>query len=320
MRVVVSLAWARLRHRPTRWLLVALGVAAATVLPVLTQGIAASVAAQSLRYGVESLPPGDRSLAAIRSSVAMAPPEVAALDATARSALAPLTAGPVWAQMLTRTISDGVGGTYYFGAADGLSSLIRITEGRAPSSCTPTRCEVVVLGPGTPAPPVESGLVVVGRAVRTEPLLLAGSFDPGDGAPILLADGVTAAAQLTYLEQFQRAYAWVGPVDLAASQRIGGGRLSRPRAPRRASCSTAPDSASPRPTSRCAPRPTGRTCRRAGSPCSVARRPRCCSASESSARSVCAATMWRPPHCFAAAVRAPDTSWSLPASLPRCRC
>ena len=40
MRVVVSLAWARLRHRPTRWRLVALGVAAATVLPVLTQGIA----------------------------------------------------------------------------------------------------------------------------------------------------------------------------------------------------------------------------------------------------------------------------------------
>ncbi len=221
MRVVVSLAWARLRHRPARWLLVALGVAAATVLPVVTQGIAASVAAEALRYGVESLSPGDRSLAAIRSSVAMAPQEVAALDATARDALAPLTGGPVWAQMLTRTISDGVGGTYYFGAADGLSSLIRITDGRAPTSCTPTRCEVVAVGPGTPAPPAESGLVVVGRAVRSEPLLLAGSFDPGDGAPILLADGVAAAAQLTYLEQFQRAYAWVGPVDLQRVNALG---------------------------------------------------------------------------------------------------
>ncbi len=221
MRVVVSLAWARLRHRPTRWLLVAFGVAAATVLPVVTQGIAASVAAEALRYGVESLPPGDRSLAAIRSSVAMAPQEVAALDSTARGALAPLTSGPVWAQMLTRTISDGVGGIYYFGAADGLTSLVRITEGRPPSSCTPTRCEVVVLGSGTPAPPAEAGLVVVGRAVRTEPLLLAGSFDPGDGAPILLADGVAAAAQLSYLEQFQRAYAWVGPVDLQRVNALG---------------------------------------------------------------------------------------------------
>ena len=88
MRVVVSLAWARLRHRPARWLLVALGVAAATVLPVVTQGVSAAVAAQALRYGVESLPPGDRSLAAIRSSVIMSPAEIADLDHTARDALA----------------------------------------------------------------------------------------------------------------------------------------------------------------------------------------------------------------------------------------
>ncbi len=221
MRVVVSLAWARLRHRPARWLLVALGVAAATVLPVVTQGVSAAVAAQALRYGVESLPPGDRSLAAIRSSVTMSPAEIADLDHTARDALAPLTAGPIRLQMLTRAISDGVGGTYYFGAADNLPSVVRVTEGRLPTSCTPSRCEVIVLGAGNPSPPPEAGLVVVGRAVRSEPLLLAGSFDPGDGSPILLADGVAAAAQLSYLEQFQRSYAWVSPVDLDRVNAVG---------------------------------------------------------------------------------------------------
>ena len=112
MRVVVSLAWARLRHRPARWLLVALGVAAATVLPVVAQSQAAVVAAQALRYGVESLPPGDRSLAAIRQGVGETPAGIAELDTTARRALADLSAGPVRVQMLSRAISDGVGGTY----------------------------------------------------------------------------------------------------------------------------------------------------------------------------------------------------------------
>ena len=62
MRVVLSVAWARLRHRPARWLLVCLGVAAATVLPVTAQGTASVVAAAALSHGVESLPAGDRSL------------------------------------------------------------------------------------------------------------------------------------------------------------------------------------------------------------------------------------------------------------------
>jgi hypothetical protein len=47
MRAVVSLAVARLRHRPTRWLLIALGVAAATVLPVSAQVTSTVVSART---------------------------------------------------------------------------------------------------------------------------------------------------------------------------------------------------------------------------------------------------------------------------------
>ena len=221
MGVVVSLAWARLRHRPARWLLVALGVAAATVLPVSAESTATVVAAQALRHGVEALPAGDRSLAAIRSGVRESPQRIGELDATARRALGDLAGGPIQLQMLTRAISDGVGGSYYFGAADGLSGVIRLTEGRLPATCTAIRCEVVAIGPGAPRLGEDTGIVIVGRAVRTDPLLFAGSFDPGDGAPLLIADTVVAAAQLRYLSEFQRYYAWITPIDLDRVNALG---------------------------------------------------------------------------------------------------
>jgi len=222
VRVVIWLAWARLRHRPARWMLIALGVAAATVLPVSAESSGTVVAAQALRHGLESLPVGDRTLVAIRSGLRESPQNIAQLDQAARRSLAELAAGPVQLQMLTRSISDGVGGSFYFGAADGLPRLIRITSGRLPTTCTPTRCEVVAVGSANlPRLDPAFGIVVVGRAVRTDPLLLSGSFDPGDGAPLLIADGVANAAQLDYLSAFQRSYAWVTPVDLDRVNALG---------------------------------------------------------------------------------------------------
>ena len=220
MRAAVSLAWARLRHRPTRWLLVCLGVAAATVLPVSAQGTATVVGAAALRHGLESLPAGDRSIAANRQSVREPAAAIDELDRQARGQLARLSAGRVHLQMLTHEISDGRGGVFHFGAADDLPSLVRLVDGRPPASCTPTRCEVLALGDG-PAPDPALGIVVVGRAERADPLLFSGTHDPGDAAPMLLADGVRAGAQLESLSAFQRAYSWVAPVDLDAVNAIG---------------------------------------------------------------------------------------------------
>src|SRR6185369_17062469 len=221
MRAVVSLAGARLRHRPLRWLLVALGVAAATILPVSAQATSTVVAAQALRHGLAALPVGDRSLAAIRSGLRESPADIAVLDHTARDSFAPLAAGPIVVEMLSRSISDRAGNSFYFGAVDGLAGKVRLTAGRLPASCTPARCEVVAVGSGTADVNPDLGLVVVGRAVRTDPLLFGGSFDPGDGAPMLLADGVTAAAQLDSLSAFQRNYIWVTAVDLDRVDALG---------------------------------------------------------------------------------------------------
>ena len=228
MTAIVALAQARLRYRPQRWLLVAVGVALATALPVLAQASAHTVAARAVAYGVSQLDPGDRSLLATISGIAIPPSQLAAMDSTARGQLATLTATPPRAEMLFHRLADRAGADYLLGAADDLGSGVRITSGRLPRTCTPTHCEVVVVGNGTPDLQPVLGLVIVGRAVVRDPLLFGGPFDPGHDSPLLVANGTSAAAQLTALSEFQRQYAWVAPVDLNRVRDLGvGPYLSR---------------------------------------------------------------------------------------------
>ena len=228
MAAIATFALARLRYRPLRWLLVAVGVALATALPVLAQASAHSVAARAVAYGVSQLDPGDRSLLATISGIAIPPAQLAAMDDTARQQLATLTATPPRAEMLFHRLADRAGADYLLGAADNLGSGVRITSGRLPQTCTPTHCEVVVVGNGTPALQPGLGLVIVGRAVITDPLLFGGPFDPGHDSPLLVADGTSATAQLEALSEFQRQYAWVAPVDLTRVRDLGvGPYLSR---------------------------------------------------------------------------------------------
>ena len=91
---IPSLVTARLRHRPGRWLLVALGVAAATALPVLAQGSAQLVASRAVGYGIGQLDPGDRSLTVSQPGVAVPPDKLAATDQAVRAQLARLSPTP----------------------------------------------------------------------------------------------------------------------------------------------------------------------------------------------------------------------------------
>jgi hypothetical protein len=228
LTAIAALARARLRYRPLRWLLVAVGVALATALPVLAQASAHTVAARAVAYGVSQLDPGDRSLLATISGIAIPPAQLAAMDNTARAQLATLTATAPRAEMLFHRLADRSGADYLLGAADDLGSGVRITSGRLPATCTPTHCEVVVVGNGTPDLQPALGLVIVGRAVVTDPLLFGGPFDPGHDSPLLVANGTSAAAQLEALSEFQRQYAWVAPVDLERVRDLGvGPYLSR---------------------------------------------------------------------------------------------
>jgi hypothetical protein len=228
VRAVLVLAWARLRHRPASWLLVAFGVAGATLLPVLTRNSSTIVAAQALRHGIAALPAGQRSLTVSYNGLVLTPDDLATLDGQARDRLAGLSARPARRELLYRPLADAAGGTFSLGATDDLAGAVRVTSGRLPVSCQPQRCEVVIVGTGTPTLDPALGLVPVGRAVRTDPLLLGGTFDPGNDKPLLLVDGVAAGSRLAALEQSQRAYGWVAPLDLDRVRQLGvAGYLAR---------------------------------------------------------------------------------------------
>ena len=147
--VVASLALARLRYRPLRRVLVVLGVAAAVAVPVAAQASARVVASQALEYGIQSLAPGQRSLTVSVSGVEQSVSALAGLDGHARAALGRLAVGPVRRELLFRQAADARGGSFFLGAADDLRTAVHLTQGRLPASCTPQRCEVVVVGTGT---------------------------------------------------------------------------------------------------------------------------------------------------------------------------
>jgi hypothetical protein len=234
--VLADLLLARVRQARGRWLVVSAGVALCTVLPVLVATVTALTAQAALRTGLAELPPGDRSVVVSYNGFLDAS-QAARLDAAVRRRLPALTGLPIRRQLIFRPISDGHGGAFVLGAADGLPGAVRLVDGRLPASCTPSRCEVVeVVTPGTPARATgyattaaqALGVVVVGRVVRAEDTLLSGTFDPGRGVPLLLADGVDDAARLASLSVFQRSYGWAARLDLSRVRTLGvPGWLSR---------------------------------------------------------------------------------------------
>ena len=63
---------------------------------------------------------------------------------------------------------------------------MRLTSGRLPKPCSGGRCEVLLIGNREPDLDPDLGITIVGRAVLTDPVVLAGTFDPGPDTPVLL--------------------------------------------------------------------------------------------------------------------------------------
>lgn len=220
MGAVGELTRARIRHRPGRWVLVALGVALALALPVVSAATGRVVAARALASAVEALPAGERTVVAAYGGT-QDPAEQQRDAALVRDGLGRLTSAPVVHQMLFGELADGTGGTYRLGASDALASQVRLTSGRLPESCTPQRCEVVLTGPGQAPDLGALGLVVVGTGERADPLLLPGTFDPGPASRVLLGSDTDAMQRLAALEQFPRGAGWVAPLDPERVTQLG---------------------------------------------------------------------------------------------------
>ena len=93
-----------------------------------------------------------------------------------------------------------------------------------PRSCTPTRCEVVLVGDTDVAAMTKAaaniGVVIVGQARRTDPLVVGGSFDTGR-VPLLLGSDPDRLALLTPLQLFSRTYGWVVALDVQRVLSLG---------------------------------------------------------------------------------------------------
>jgi hypothetical protein len=227
LRVLGSLLAARVRHAGVRRLAVAVALGLGTALAVVSAAVTAVTAEGALDSAVSSLQPGERSVTVSTYGLPTSG-RVAELDTLVRTALPRLGSGPVRRQLLYRELGDRRHSAVVLGAADGLAGVVRLVSGRLPVSCTPTRCEVVlVLAPDAPAtrrPPdldPALGVVVVGSVRRSDPLLLAGTFTPTNGAPLLLGDGVVPVGAIAALDSFARTIGWVMPLDLTRVRTLG---------------------------------------------------------------------------------------------------
>ncbi len=209
MRLVLALAARTVRHRPGGWLLLALGTALALAIPIAASGAGTTVAAQTLRRAFASLKPADRAITVTQQRATGQP----APDALVESQLRRVSSAPVRRQVVFRELTLQ-SSEFFLAGADRVGAGVRVVSGRLPQSCTPQRCEVVQLGgdAGLTAAAATIGVVVVGRAERTDPLLVSGPFDTG-GVPLLVAGDVDGLARLSALQLFGRTYAWVVALD-----------------------------------------------------------------------------------------------------------
>jgi hypothetical protein len=220
---VAALAAAQIRHRPGRWALLALGVALAAAIPIISAGTGGVVAAQNVRRSVGQLAPGDRSITVTEHRSIFDKSSTSEIDEFVRVQLADLSSAAVRRELVYRqlTLSEN---SFFLVGTDDLSTAVRLVDGRMPASCTPTRCEVVMVGAGDEqtlaraAAPL--GVVVVGRATRRDPLLATGTFDTA-GVPLLVGDGADKLALLSSLNLFDRTYGWVVALDLDRLVRMG---------------------------------------------------------------------------------------------------
>jgi hypothetical protein len=219
-RVPLLVAAARVRAQPGRAGLVVLGVAASlgTLVAVLGESVAARD--RALSRAVAALPAEQRSFRVDAFGLPSGDAYRAA-DRTVRAALAPLsTAPPLRGEFLRRL---RFGRSYVqLGGIDRPGLEFRLSSGRLPRSCTPSRCEVLQLGAGREREWTAPGLrfVRVGTADPAPSSPFGGSVAPAPGpggarTTVLIASGAAPFDRLPGLDGFLRTYSWIVPLDPA---------------------------------------------------------------------------------------------------------
>jgi len=195
-----SLAWARLRNHSLRTFSILVAVALALVALLALQGISHSTGNSLVTYSLSKLPAGDQTLTLTSSKIVASRNQFRAIDTYLSVHLSRLTSDALTPEVLYHEISDSHGVGFYFAGVDSLATSIHLANGRLPTECTPTLCEVIQIGgKGAPPPRVGSlGLKIVGTGIFQNTHLFTGTMAPSDGVPLLVADGIASASALPH--------------------------------------------------------------------------------------------------------------------------
>ena len=218
MRVELGLAAAGIRHRPLPWLLLCLGVALAVGFPVFAAGLRQESGVAAVTGTLDSLPSYERTVLA-NTYRNLSGESAARLDRTVRTGLSDAGVTSVARALVFKPIS--IASTVVsLAALDQIDSRVRLTSGRLPSVCTPTRCEVVSIRlpgvattfDGAARAQRELGIVVTGTAELTDHRLVGVGLIGAD-RPLLLGGAPERIADLTSLQLFGRTLGWFGTLD-----------------------------------------------------------------------------------------------------------
>src|SRR3954464_8994262 len=215
----ISVAAARIRRRPQRGLLAALGIAAATAMLAATIAGGRVSSELSVQRALAGVPIDQRAMRVLGSGAPAG--GYRAVDPPATRALAQLAPGPAVHTVLYRETRFENSRIAVVTGVNDIARWVTLTSGRLPRSCTPSRCEVVQVA-GAPMPVAAAGptrLVKVGTCRLTSGLPFGSVPDLGGSAghrtpPAALVSGdVEHVSQLPGLAPIYRTYSWTRPID-----------------------------------------------------------------------------------------------------------
>ncbi len=211
-RALIELTMRQHRSRPLRAIVVASGVAVATVVVsgILGGGLIAGDLSQ--REDLAGLPDTARSFRV--TMVGTAPDAgLTAPDRSARQALSQLSSTkPSRAIVFRETNLAGRGAI--LAGVDEIARWVTLTAGRLPRACTPQRCEVVQVAgaPATPAVIPGARFVLVGSGHLQSATPLGRDRLTGN-SPLLVAGDTAGLSALPGVSFVYRSTIWTSPVD-----------------------------------------------------------------------------------------------------------
>lgn len=171
-----------------------------------------TVEADAVRERISALPADARWLVVAGSDAQIAPKDAGRL---ARTALRELSSGTISMQLVFGPLSDQRGGRYQLIASRTPAAQVTLTQGRWPSRCDTSGCEVLLIGArSTPAP---SALRVVGHA-EFRPLDERPDLGLDATAPVLLAGDPEALLRMPAYHAVPHTLQWSAPLGI---DRIG---------------------------------------------------------------------------------------------------